>query len=148
LKHKGFLFATISAISYGLIPLFIVPVKNAGFSLDKTLFYRFFIAFLFVLAYLLYQKVNLKLSKFEALMMVILGLLYALSSDCLFLAYDYLSAGIASTILFVYPIIVAIIMALFYQEKLNLATKLSLLITFVGVIILSAKESLFDINFI
>ena len=148
LKNKGFLFAAISAISYGLLPIFIIPVKKAGFSLDVTLFYRFFISFVFVLLFLLYKKVDLKISKFEVVIMLILGLFYALSSEFLFLAYDYLSPGIASTILFVYPIIVALILFVFYKEKLTKATVFSLIISFAGVLVLSAKDSLENINFI
>lgn len=146
MKRKGFLYAVISACSYGLIPLFIIPVKIAGFTLDKTLFYRFFLAFLCVLAYFLYKKKDLKLSAFETLIMMILGLFYALSSEFLFIGYDLLSPGIASTLLFIYPIIVAFIMAVFYKEALKPATYIALAITSIGVCVISMKDSMFSIN--
>ncbi len=148
MKEKGYLFAAVSALSYGLIPLFVIPVKNAGFSLDKTLFYRFFISALFILGFLFFKKENLKLSKSELLIMLILGLLYALSSEFLFLGYDLLTPGIASTILFVYPVIVALIMTFVFHEKITKLTIAALFLTLVGIFVLSAKESLFDINFI
>jgi len=58
----------------------------------------------------------------------------------LFLAYDYLSPGIASTIFFSYPIIVALVLVLFYKEKITFPTILSLLLVVAGVGVLSIKE--------
>ena len=72
--------------------------------------------------------------------MSLLGILYALSAEFLFLAYDYLSPGIASTIFFSYPIIVALVLILFYKEKLTIPTLLSLLLVVVGVGVLSIKK--------
>ena len=138
---KGYLCAFISAFTYGLIPLFMIPIKKAeSFSVDATLFYRFLIASGAILFFLFYQKQRLRISLREGLIMSILGLLYALSAEFLFLAYDYLSPGIASTIFFCYPIIVALVLVLFYREKITLPTVLSLLLVVAGVGVLSIKE--------
>lgn len=148
MKTKGYILAAVSAISYGLIPLFILPVKAAGFSVNTTLFYRFLIAALCILGYLTYTKESLKLKKSEALTMFILGVLYAIGTDCLFLGYDFLTAGIASTIFFVYPVIVTFILAVFFKERVKLLTLLSLAVTLGGILVLSTKgSSLANINF-
>lgn len=148
MKKKGYFFAIVSAVSYGLIPAFIIPVKEAGFSLDKTLFYRFFISAIFLLAYLVRKKESLIVTPKDFLIMIILGLFYALSSEFLFLGYDYLSPGIASTILFVYPVIVALVMMVFFRESISKATVISLMLTILGVFVLSLKDATFNINFI
>jgi len=138
---KGYLCAFISAFTYGLIPLFMIPIKKEeSFSVDATLFYRFLIASGAIVFFLLYQKERLRISFREGLIMSLLGLLYALSAEFLFLAYDYLSPGIASTIFFSYPIIVALVLILFYKEKLTLPTLLSLLLVVAGVGVLSIKK--------
>ncbi len=148
MKKKGYFFAVVSAVSYGLIPVFVIPVKESGFSLDKTLFYRFFISAMFLLAYLIRKKESLKVTPKDFLIMLILGLFYALSSEFLFLGYDYLSPGIASTILFVYPVIVALAMVMFFKETISKATVFSLILTILGVFVLSLKDATFSINFI
>lgn len=148
MKTRGYVLASVSAITYGLIPLFILPVKAMQFSLNVTLFYRFLIAALCLAALLIYRKEKLAPSRKELWVFISLGVLFAISSDFLFLAYDYLSAGIASTILFVYPVIVAIIMAVFYNERITKVTAIALLITLVGVYCLSTRQSMFDINFV
>lgn len=139
MKFKGYLLALVSAVSYGLIPLFILPVKALNFPLDTTLFYRFFISSLFLLAFLIYKKESLKVNKSEFFILLILGLLYGLSSDFLFWGYRLLTPGIASTVLFVYPIFVALLLALFFKEKISRFTLISLLITFSGILVLSTN---------
>ncbi|SMO65027.1 Threonine/homoserine efflux transporter RhtA [Chryseobacterium rhizoplanae] len=147
MKLKGYALGILSAVSYGLIPIFILPIKQAHFSLDITLFYRFFFSALMVGGYLLYSKESFKINRKEALILAILGVCYALSSEFLFLGYDFLTAGIASTVLFIYPVIVALIMFFFYKEKLTRLSVVSLLLAFTGVIVLCLKGNGLEINF-
>jgi len=138
---KGYLFALVSALTYGMIPLFMIPLKKWGFfSIDTALFYRFLIAAILILGYLVfYQKESVKINLKEGIIFSILGLFYALSAEFLFIAYDFLSPGIASTIFFIYPIMVALILGIFFKEKITLATTISLIVVVVGVAVLSIK---------
>ena len=146
---KGYLFALVSALTYGMIPLFMIPLKKWGFfSVDTALFYRFLIAAILILGYLVfYQKESVKINLKEGFVLSVLGLFYALSAEFLFIAYDFLSPGIASTIFFIYPIMVALILGIFFKEKITLATTISLVIVVVGVGVLSIKDN-FEINYI
>ncbi|WFB68642.1 DMT family transporter [Chryseobacterium sp. WX] len=147
MKLRGYTLGILSAVSYGMIPIFILPVKQAHFSMDITLFYRFFFSALMVGGYLLYSKESFRINKKEALILAILGICYALSSEFLFLGYDFLTPGIASTVLFIYPIIVALIMLFFYKERLTRLSGASLLLAFAGVIVLCLKGNGLEINF-
>ncbi len=147
MKLRGYILGVLSAVSYGLIPIFILPIKQAHFSMDITLFYRFFFSALMLGGYLIYSRQNFRINKKEALILAILGICYALSSEFLFLGYDFLTPGIASTVLFIYPIIVALIMFFFYKERLTKLSVGSLLLAFIGVIILCLKGNGFEINF-
>ncbi|AZA76677.1 DMT family transporter [Chryseobacterium sp. G0186] len=147
MKLKGYMLGVLSAVSYGLIPIFILPIKQAHFSMDITLFYRFFFSALMVGGYLIYSRQNFRINKKEALILAILGICYALSSEFLFLGYDFLTPGIASTVLFIYPVIVALIMFFFYKERLTQLSVVSLLLALAGVIVLCLKGNGFEINF-
>ncbi|MEF9478150.1 DMT family transporter [Chryseobacterium sp. 1B4] len=147
MKLRGYTLGILSAVSYGLIPIFILPVKQAHFSMDITLFYRFFFSALMVGGYLLYSRESFKINKKETLILAILGICYALSSEFLFLGYDFLTPGIASTVLFIYPVIVALLMFFFYKEKLTGLSIVSLLLAFAGVIVLCTKGNGLEINF-
>ncbi|MFV0145448.1 DMT family transporter [Empedobacter falsenii] len=146
MKLKGYAYGLISSISYGLIPLFILPIKQANFPIDTTLFYRFFFSALIVGVYLLIKKKSFKIKLQQIPILITLGLLYGISADALFLGYDYLSAGIASTLLFVYPLIVAIIMAVFFKEKLTFSAIVAIAFVLAGVILLSFKDGKFELN--
>ncbi|MFV0229133.1 DMT family transporter [Empedobacter falsenii] len=146
MKLKGYAYGLISSISYGLIPLFILPIKQANFPIDTTLFYRFFFSALIVGVYLLIKKKSFKIELKQIPVLITLGLLYGISADALFLGYDYLSAGIASTLLFVYPLIVAIIMAVFFKEKLTFSAIVAIAFVLAGVILLSFKDDKFELN--
>lgn len=115
--------------------------------MDITLFYRFLFSASMVGGYLLYSGESFRINKKEALILAVLGVCYALSSEFLFIGYDFLTPGIASTVLFIYPVIVALIMFFFYREKLTKLSIISLFLAFAGVIVLCLKENGLEINF-
>ncbi|MDR2235819.1 MAG: DMT family transporter [Chryseobacterium sp.] len=147
MKFKGYLLGIMSSVSYGLIPIFILPLKQAKFSMDITLFYRFLFSAMMVGGYLLYSKESFRINKKETLILAVLGICYALSSEFLFIGYDFLTPGIASTVLFIYPVIVALIMLFIYKEKLTKLSVVSLMLAFAGVIVLCLKGESMEINF-
>ncbi len=144
---KGYIYAALSAISFGLIPVFIIPIKRAGISMDVTLFYRFLLAAIMIWAMIIMRKGGLKIHKTDLPKLVLMGVLYALSAEFLFLGYDAMSAGIASTVLYVYPIMVAIILSVWFGEKISLFTKISIGLALVGVMFMSFDGEAMDFNF-
>lgn len=136
-KVKGYFNAFLSAFSFGLIPLFVIPIKAAGISMDVVLFYRFFFAAIMIGTFLLVKRGSFQVSLIDLAKLALMGLLYAFSAEFLFMGYDLLSAGIASTVLYTYPVLVAIILYFFFKEKISLITKLSILFALLGVMIMS-----------
>lgn len=76
---------------------------------------------------------NFKLKPNEIVPLILMGLLVSFSSLALFQSYNYMEAGIASTLLFVYPILVALIMAFVFKEKLTLQTIFCILLALGGI---------------
>ena len=146
MKIKGYAFAITSAFFYGLIPLFILPIRLSDFPPNYTLFLRFFLAALIILGYLIYKKESLKINLKETLILFILGICYALSTEFLLLGYEMLSPGIASTILFVFPVIVATIMFLFFKERISKMAIFSITISTTGVFVLGIQNSIHTFN--
>ena len=60
-------------------------------------------------------------------------MLFAASSITYYQSFHFMDAGIASTILFVYPVIVAVIMASFFKEKVTASTVISIILALVGI---------------
>lgn len=133
---KGFSYGAIAAASYGLNPLFALPLYGAGMKVDSVLFYRYFFAIVMLGILMKVKKQSFALKKTDVIPLVVMGLMFSFSSLFLFQSYNYMDAGIASTILFIYPVLVAVIMALFFKEKVSFLTIFSIVLAFVGISLL------------
>lgn len=132
-KAKGYLLGAVAAATYGMNPLFALPLYEDGMNTDSVLFFRYLFAIPLLGIMLKARGRDFKLHRREIVPLIALGLLVALSSLALFLSYNYMQAGIASTLLFVYPIFVALIMAFGFREKLSLQTVLCILLALGGI---------------
>ena len=136
-KATGIFYGAVSAASYGTNPLFALPLYAAGIGVNSVLFYRYFIA---VIVYGLWikfhKKISLKISLKEFPPLLMLGLFFSLSSYTLFDAFKYIDAGIACTILFIYPVMVALIMTIFFKEKITKTVIFSIILISAGIILL------------
>ena len=137
---KGFAYGAIAAASYGLNPLFALPLYADGMGADSVLFYRYAFGLVMLGVMMLVQKQSFALRRCEVFPLVIMGLLFSFSSLTLFLSYNYMDAGIASTILFVYPVLVVILMAVFFKEKVSPITMISIALAFTGISLLYQGE--------
>lgn len=134
----GYLAGIISGITYGMNPLFGVPVINKGLDVNSLLFYRYGVATLLMLAYMLVARKTIRISWKQFGLMTILGFLFTGCSIALFEAYKYIPSGVATSILYVYPIMVALIMMLFGQFP-TWQTWVSIFAGVAGAVLLSIK---------
>lgn len=141
----GYPAGIITGITYGLNPLFGVPLMKEGAAIESILFFRYAIAVLFLGGFLLLSRQSFKISWKQAGVLLILGLLYTSSSVFLFEAYNYITSGLATTIIFLYPVLVAIIMV-FLRVVPSWPVWLSIILTFVGVVIMTQSDSTQTIN--
>ena len=139
-KAKGYILGSIAAASYGMNPLFALPLNKAGMDPDSVLFFRYLFAIPLLGIMIKARGRSFKIQRKETFPLIIMGLLVALSSLTLFLSYNYMAAGIASTLLFVYPIMVALIMAMVFKEKLALQTIVCMLLALGGIGLLYKSE--------
>lgn len=139
-KAKGYILGSIAAASYGMNPLFALPLYKAGMGPDSVLFFRYLFAIPLLGIMIKARGRSFKIQRKETFPLIIMGLLVALSSLTLFLSYNYMAAGIASTLLFVYPIMVALIMAMVFKEKLALQTIVCMLLALGGIGLLYKSE--------
>lgn len=126
----------ISAVFYGLNPLFALPLYEEGMNPDSVLFYRYGFAVVLLAVLLKLQRQSFSLSRKEIVPIAVMGLLFSASSLFLYLSFMYMDAGLACTILFVYPILVALIMFLFFHERLSFVGILCILLALTGILLL------------
>ncbi|WP_295036586.1 DMT family transporter [uncultured Fibrobacter sp.] len=133
---KGFIFAALSAICYGTNPLGALHLYAQNYSPETVLFYRFFTAALLLLAVMLAKGSRFKITLRECGALVAFGFLFAVSSLTYYASFKYMDAGLASTLLFLYPLEVSVLMAIFFKEKIKLWTVVSIVVSMAGIALL------------
>ncbi len=147
LQTKGVILAIISAICYGMNPLGALFLYEEGLNVNSVIFYRFIFASILLAIFMIIKKDSFYLKFKEIILLALLGLLFGISAISLFNSFLYMDAGLASTVLFIYPIFVAIIMALFFKEKNSIITILSIVFAFIGVVLLYESDGANVSNF-
>ncbi len=144
---KGYLNGICAAVSYGTNPLFALPMFAQGFGVNSVLFYRYFFAIIIYGLWLkFYKKISFKISLKEFVILFIFGIIFSLSSVFLFGAFKYIASGLACTILFIYPLLVALISRIFFNEKLPKIIWLALFLTIIGIGLLYGGNNESNLN--
>ena len=137
-RIKGFLFAALSAATFGLIPLYANQAILDGVSNETILAYRYGIAGAVYAAWLLLRRVDMRLSRGELREVVLVGVgCYGVTAFFLMLSYRYMPTGVATAIHYFYPVVVALLMGAVYRERLAPAVKAGISLAIVGVGLLS-----------
>ncbi len=140
-KLFGTFAGIAAAICYGTNPLGALKLYAEGMQTNSVLFYRFGLAWVIVALVMLFRKERIQVTWKEFRALTGLGLLFIVSSLTLYLSFHYMAAGVASTILFTYPVMTAVIMAVFFHERITWSTIVSLLLSSVGVALLYWSDS-------
>lgn len=138
-KLKGYLLGVVASASYGTIPLFTLPLYGVGMNADSILLLRYMLAIIILGVMLRVRGHDFRVSRLDLLWLAGGGVMMSLSSITLFASYRYMPAGIASTLLFVYPIMVAVIMACFFKERIRLSTMVCMLAAVGGIALLCCE---------
>ena len=133
----GYPAGIITGVSYGLNPLFALPLIKEGASIESILFFRYIISVLLLGAFLFLNKQSFRINLKQARILFVLGLLYTSSSIFLFEAFKYIASGLATALVFLDPVLVAIIMVFLKV----IPSWLSIFLTFAGVVIMTQSDS-------
>lgn len=159
MKLKGYIFAALAAAAYGTNPIFAKPLYADGMNPDSVLLFRYLLALILMGLIMLWSAFKKKkegktlaeafhVARHSLPQLIIMGLLMSASSILLFMSYNYMPVGIASTLLFVYPIMVAVIMTLCFHEKMSWLVVACLALASIGVGLLCKTngdtDSLYD----
>lgn len=134
------MLASVAAATYGMNPLFALPLYAGGMNADSVLLLRYLLAIPLLGAMIVARGRSFRISLRQGLRLAVLGLVVAFSSLGLFLSYNYMDAGIASSLLFVYPIMVAVIMTCMYGERLSPVTMVCIAMALGGIALLYKSE--------
>lgn len=139
-RIKGILYAAVSSSTFGLAPFFSLTLLLAGFSAFEVLSYRWGVATIALTLFGWCSGCSFRLEKKDFLVVLLLSLLRAVTSFSLLIAYQNIATGVASTIHFMYPLAVSIVMMYFFQEKKSLWVMFAVFMSLLGAALLSSGE--------
>lgn len=136
----GYPAGIITGITYGLNPLFGMPLMNNGAAIESILFFRYAFAVVILGVFLWLTKQSFRITAKQTAVLLVLGLLYTASSLFLFEAYNYIASGLATMLIFLYPVLVAVIMV-FLGVVPSWPVWIAIAATFGGVLIMTQGSS-------
>ncbi len=139
-NFRGYLLAAAAAAAYGTNPAFAIPLYEQGMNPNSVLLFRYLLGLPILALIMKARKLDFSLGRNEIRHVIILGILMAVSSLTLFESYRFMNSGIASTLLFVYPIMVAVLMIFLFHEKFKISVGLCLVIMAVGLFLLMKPQ--------
>lgn len=140
-SFKGFIYAALAAATFGLIPLFANTAIQQGVDNDTILAYRYSISAIAYGIFLAYQRKDLRINRTQTREVILAGVFgYGITATFLLGSYLYMPTGIATSIHFFYPVVVCILMAIFYKTKTPARHKFAIGISIIGVAMLSWTE--------
>lgn len=139
-SFKGFVYGLITSVTFGLIPLFTLPLMREGLPLDSILFYRFLFATIALSMMMRLHKESFFIQSRDLPMFILLAVFYTASALFLFWGYEFMGAGMATTLHFTYPVFVTLLMLVIFGEKASWVTWLAIALAIFGVAKLSLKE--------
>lgn len=135
-KFKGYLCGIGAAVCYGTNPLGALYLYEDGINANSVLYYRFALAVVMLGMLMAARRKSLKVSRRELSLLCALGVVFSTSSITLYFSFCFMDAGIASTLLFVYPVMVAVIMALLFKERLPAVSVFAIMLALSGIAML------------
>lgn len=129
----GIIAGCLAAIFYGTNPLGTLPLYAEGITSGNVLFYRYAFSVVIFAVWLLLRGESLKVKWGYAIKLAILGVLFSMSSVSLYVSFKHMDAGVASTILFCYPIMTAVLGVMFYRERVTWGTTIAIVLALSGI---------------
>ena len=131
------MYGVATSVTFGLIPLFTLPLMRAGLETDSILFYRFVTATVALGLMMMVKKENFALPWRDVPIVVALAALYMGSAQFLLYGYEVMGAGVATTLHFTYPVFVTLLMLLLFRERASWVTWMAVVLAIGGVARLS-----------
>ncbi len=137
-KYSGFLAAIVCSIMVGLTPIIAKSAYEDGQTAMSLAFWRSFLSLPILYVFFKLKKQSLHITKKEALALLIAGFPgSAFTTLFMYSSYNYVSAGVATALHFLYPALVTLAGVLLYKEKASVKVVLSVVLGFLGVLLLA-----------
>jgi len=147
-RAKGVLLIMLAAVCFGLIPLFTIVAYNNGFNPFTFSLFRSGFAAGEIFIFLKIMRINygIKRTLYPTLFKAsLIG--YCMMMVTLFMAFNYISTGMAMSLHFIYPIATMVGVVLVFKEKVGFKKVCALIVSVFGIYFLIGFGSFDSFNF-
>jgi len=139
LNLVGLVYVVLASIAFGIMPIWVKLAYATGLSPYEVLFLRALLGACFLFIIIRSKKLSIKLEPKQIKILLFAGTIgYTVGLTTLYLAYNYVAVGVATALHYLFPVVVMLIAVIFYKEKLYLAKWVALLLSLLGVYLMTA----------
>ncbi len=134
MKFLGFFLIIISAISFGLMPIFATFAYKSGLDIKTILLFRFVSAAVIINIYITFKKYTYPRGKLLVMLIFMGAVLYSAQAFSYFSAVSLIGSSLTSILLYLYPSIVLLLSVILLKTKVYKLDIIALFFTTVGAI--------------
>lgn len=131
---KGICCTLLSAVIFGFTPVLVRIAYEGGANSITITFLRAWLALPLLYYLIRRRRIPLKLEGSQVRKIVLLGIAGSCATTvCLYMSYHFISVGMATTLHFIYPILVSLSCVLFFHQRLQPFQLFSLILGCMGI---------------
>ncbi|MDR3331874.1 MAG: DMT family transporter [Synergistaceae bacterium] len=131
---KGIIITIASAFIYGITPIMVRMTYDGGANGVTMTFLRALLCMPVFIALLAYMRVPFAVSRGQCRdLAIIVGIGVASTTLLMYVSYSYIPVGMATTLHFIYPVLVSASCVIFYRERLGAAMCAALALSAIGI---------------
>lgn len=132
----GYFLVLLSAVGFGIMPIFALYAYESGMEVPSLLFLRFLFSSIFFFSFIFVRKIGVRVTRKQlAILFLMGGVLYTTQSTFYFTALKYIPASLTALLLYLFPVFVAILSFVINKERLSVRLILSIIISLLGILL-------------
>lgn len=146
-KLFGILFAVISALTFGIMPLMTQTLYDNGLNAISIIFHRLWIAPLFLLVYITIKGYSLRIKLSYLPFLTLTSFFgFVMTPLLLYTSYHHINTGVATTLHFLYPVFVVLLSIVVLKRGINVNKIIALILAMIGMIIFTSFKGKFSME--
>ncbi|MFB6468705.1 DMT family transporter [Cytobacillus sp. Hz8] len=140
-KFPGIIYIIISAIFFGFMPIWVKLAYSTGLTAYDVTFLRSGMAAAMLGIFIRCRKINFHVKRQQIVPLLLSSTLgYTATILTLYLSYNYVSAGVATALHYLFPVLVMLLAYFIYHEKLHFYKWLALLTSLGGIYLIADPD--------
>lgn len=146
-KLSGIIYVIAAATCFGIMPIWVKLAYTTGLTAIDFTFFRTAIAAVMLGIFIIYRKISFRVERQQLGPLLLSSTLFTATILILYMSYNYVSAGVATSLHYLFPVLVMLLAYFIYHEKLHFYKWIALLISLVGIyLIVDPRGSSFSLR--